>query len=316
MAFQGRSDGANGRDSRRAVIGCRGSAKPSLFRIGSTEPPSGAAAQRGISATLAPGTRRGHPGTGRALCLVAGVLLCACDWDWNRASNGPPRVTTEQGPGAANTPLPLTSATAEDNARPSQDENMGRSFQGAIELSLKNAAGEQRGLRYLSRGNNARLQLDGLNGKGAFDALIWDEKISVIDNAQHTYRTYALDDLKTADSPRNVRVDATGERQMLSGVDCERYEIDDGPLHVTAWVTPLSGTFAVDKLERVSGIQVPAWAEELLAKERLPLQASARDGSGRELYSLGLTRYEADSVDDSMVALPSHYREVRGTANR
>jgi hypothetical protein len=193
---------------------------------------------------------------------------------------------------------------------------MGRSFQGAIELSLRNAAGEQRGIRYLSRGNSARLQIDGVNGKGAFDALIWDENISVIDNGQHSYRTFALDDVKTAGKDRDVHIDKTGVRTMLSGVTCERYEIDDGPLHVSACVAGLSGTFAVDKFERVSGIQLPAWAEELIDKGNLPLQASARDKTGREVYRLDLTRYTAESVDDSMVALPSNYHATRGQATR
>jgi hypothetical protein len=252
----------------------------------------------------------------RASWLVV-VLLFSCDWDLNRTKNEPPRTGSPGNAERTNTPPPLAGpAVATDNARPSTDENMGRGFQGALELSLHTAAGAQRGLRYLSRGNDARLQIDGIDGRGALDALIWDENISIIDNGQRTYRTFALDDVKTDAPARDVHIDKTGERRMLSGVECERYEIDDGPLHVSAWVTGLAGTFAVDKFEKVSGIDVPAWAEELIAKERLPLQASAKDKSGREVYTLSLTRYTADSIDDSMVTLPSNYRAQEGTAVR
>jgi hypothetical protein len=254
----------------------------------------------------------------RAAGLVALGLSVACDWDWNREQREPPR--TEPGPTPlANAPAPATNtpplagpASATDNARPSTDENMGRSFQGALELQLRTAAGEERGLRYLSRGNDARLQVDGVKGRGAFDALIWDENISIIDNGRRTYKTFRLDDVETSARPRQVKVDKTGERRSLQGVECERYEIDDGPLHVSAWVTGLSGTFAIDKFEKVSGLDVPAWAEELIANEQLPLQASVREHGGRELYTLTLTRYTAGSVDESMVTLPREYRRDPG----
>jgi hypothetical protein len=276
-----------------------------------------------ISASAATARRRTRPWfrtpawQWRATSLVAVCVSFGCDWDWNHSRSEPPRIQPQSNATPANTPLPLSRDTnATDNARPSTDENMGRSFQGAIELSLRNAAGEQRGLRYLSRGNTARLQIDGVRGQGAFDALIWDENLSIIDNGRRTFRTFALDDVKTDAKTRHVRVDKTGERRVLNGVECERYELEDGALHVSACVTGLSGTFALDKFEKVSGIAVPAWAEELIDTGYMPLQASARDQSGREVYRLDLTRYTAGSVDDSMVALPSNYRAEEGNAIR
>jgi len=198
---------------------------------------------------------------------------------------------------------------------------MGRDFQGAIEWSLKSANGERRNVRYLARGNDARLQIDGVQGRGAFDALIWDEKISVIDNARKTYTTQELDDVKTDKAkhdadPEQVRIDKTGERKSLSGVICERYEMLDGPAHVSACVTGLSGTFDVNKFEAVSGVDVPAWAEKLLGEEFMPLEATARDAAGKELYTVELVRYDAGSVDESMVSLPRTYRAAEGAGVR
>jgi hypothetical protein len=214
--------------------------------------------------------------------------------------------------------MPLAeTAPAEQGSRPSIEQNMGRDFQGALELELRTAEGKQRKLRYLSRGNDARLQLDDIGGSTSFDVLVWGENLSIIDNRAKTYRTIALDSAKKLEGDEHeVRVDATGERSLIDGVGCERYEIVDGPVRITAWVTALSGTFSVDVLEAAVGIDVPSWAELLLDQQRFPLRASARDASGRQLYTLEPIQYSAGPVDDSLVALPSDYRAASAPAVR
>jgi hypothetical protein len=279
----------------------------------------------GAPATVVPRRFAPRPGAGWIRCGAASVAIaafCGCDWDLNRKSDGPPRVQPQTGEVSTKTaPLLATAPAASENARPSIDENMGRDFQGAIEWSLRNASGEQRNVRYLTRGNDARLQIDGLHGKGAFDALIWDEKISVIDNGQQTFTTRALDDIDTSKAKHDsslsqIEINKTGERTSVSGVICERYEIKDGPTHVSACVSGLSGTFDVDKFETVSGVDVPAWAEKLLGEGYMPLQATARDAAGKQLYAVELVRYEAGSIDESMVSLPRTYRASDGAGVR
>jgi hypothetical protein len=252
------------------------------------------------------------------LCVLAVGSSVACDWDLNRKQETPPRIDPGAGPGTANSPMPLaTTSPAEDNARPSTNQNMGRDFQGALELEVRTTAGKQHRIRYLSRGNDARLQLDDVGGGSSFDALVWGENLSIIDNRAKTYRTVALDGAKKLEGDeKEVRVDTTGERSLIDGVGCERYEIVDGPVRVSAWVTALSGTFATDVLEAASGIDVPSWAELLLDQQRLPLRATAKDASGRELYTLNLVRYTAGPVADSEVALPSNYQPAAGQAVR
>jgi hypothetical protein len=50
----------------------------------------------------------------------------------------------------------------------------------------------------------------------------------------------------------------------------------------------------------------------LLKDELLPLQAKALDPGGRESYSLDLMEYTPGPVDESLLALPSTYREEDG----
>jgi len=72
----------------------------------------------------------------------------------------------------------------------------------------------------------------------------------------------------------------------------------------------LPGTFDIDKFETVAHIDVPAWLENLLKEELLPLRGSVREAGGRELYSFELTEYSSGPVDESQLALPSNYRVV------
>jgi hypothetical protein len=84
----------------------------------------------------------------------------------------------------------------------------------------------------------------------------------------------------------------------------------DGALRISACVSPLPGTFDVDKFETVSGLDVPAWVERLLDEQTLPLRASVADAHGRELYSLELVEYSPGPVDESMLVMPATYRDT------
>lgn len=247
--------------------------------------------------------------------------IAACDWDRGRTSSEPPRVeqstaplegTAQQNPATTAPAISGKQAPeASANARPSADENMGRAFQGSMQVRLKMPDGE-RLITYLARGNRARIQVDG--GNRRLDALIWDENITLIDNEQKTYRTLALDDVKPAPaSPGDVSAKATGERAMVQGNMCERYALNDATTRVSACVTGVPGAFSMPKFEAVTGYDIPAWAEYLFEKNMMPLQATAEDAQGRPLYSLDVTQYTGGPIDESLVALPSNYREEAGS---
>jgi hypothetical protein len=265
------------------------------------------------------------------LLVGGGCMLCACDT--TTGSRGEPASVEQtqslrpaspeqdRSSGEPGTPQTVhaTPETAVDE-RPSVDENMGRGFQGTLALRLRAPSGE-RTLRYQTRGNRARLQVDGPNGAAAqapsqarpsgasLDALIWEQSLSFLNHEQKTYRTVALDDVKARDEPgADVKIQKTGERINLAGVTCERYQITQGELAVSACVSAIPGSFDVDKFEASSRVDVPPWAERLLGDDLLPLQAKVTDAGGRELYSLELIEYSAGPVDEAMLALPPNYR--------
>jgi hypothetical protein len=200
---------------------------------------------------------------------------------------------------------------------------MGRGFQGTFKLAVTTKQGE-RTLTYLARGNSARLQVDqgtgaatprrGGNGSpasGNFDALIWDDKLSILDHERRVYRTSSLDAVQPVEEPEpDVELKRTGERVSLEGVICERYELSQGPLRISACVSALPGPFDVDKLEALSNIDVPPWAERLLDEKMLPLSASVKDAEQRELYALRLLEYSAQPVDPTLLAIPADYRPL------
>jgi hypothetical protein len=201
--------------------------------------------------------------------------------------------------------------------RPSLRENMGRGFQGKLAMRLQSASGHRHDLRYLSLGNTARLQIDSVDEPQQsapplhFDALIWGESISLMDHEQRTVRTLALREIRPSEEPSlDVDVRETGERNSIQGVFCQGYQLQQGPLRVDACVGGLPGDFAVDKFESVSGIDVPAWAEQLLKRELLPLRALAHDAQGRELYRLELVEYSPGPVDRDLLTVPPTYQAV------
>lgn len=205
--------------------------------------------------------------------------------------------------------------------RPSVDDNMGRGFQGTLAFRL---VGPQQsyGLRYSSRGNTARLQVDPLEAKDKsasrhLDALIWGGNISLLNHRDRTLHTVQLDTISPqGDDAEGVEIQKTGDRNTLLGVGCERYEMKDGPLRISACVGALPGTFEVDKLEAVARIDVPAWVENLLKDELLPLQGSVRGAGGGELHSFELIEYSPGPVDASQLTMPANYRVISpGAAN-
>ena len=134
---------------------------------------------------------------------------------------------------------------------------MGRGFQGTLLLRLHQGASDH-DLRYLAYGNTARLQLDALDkppaGKAAFhfDALIWDQNISLLDHERRSVRTVPLSEIQPAPAKSEVSMQKTGERVAIQGVFCEPYEMRDGPLRIDACVSALPSAFDVGKLETLS----------------------------------------------------------------
>lgn len=211
---------------------------------------------------------------------------------------------------------PVTPSIAD---RPSVDDNMGRGFQGTLALRVVGPR-QSYGLRYSSRGNAARLQIDPLEAKDKsasrhLDALIWGGNISLLNHADRTVQTVVLDNVSPQEEDSDgVEIEKTGERTTLFGVGCEQYEMKDGPLRISACVSALPGTFEVDKLETVARVDVPAWLENLLKDELLPLRGSVREAGGRELHSFELIEYSAGPVDESQLTLPANYRVTTASA--
>lgn len=252
-------------------------------------------------------------------CLALLCALAACKGE--RPSEELPanesRLATEQnatGAGGAQWTTTLPLAPGSPGERPSLEQNMGRGFQGSLALRIHRADGRIQDLRYLSLGNTARLQVDArgdarrASAPVHFDALIWGESISLMDHQRRSVRTVALQELRPASEPETpVTIRRTGERTSLRGVFCERFELQQGEQHIDACVAGLPGTFAVDELEAVSGLDVPAWVEQLLKEELMPLRASVRDGAGKEQYSLELMQYAPGPVDQSLLQVPENY---------
>lgn len=255
----------------------------------------------------------------RSQCLLLFCALAACkgsrpseELPANESHPAAEKNATSAGGAQSGT---LALAPGAPGERPSLDENMGRGFQGALAVRIRQAGGQSQDLRYMNLGNTARLQLDSSGDTQRpgqvrnFDALIWGESISVLDHQRRSVRTVPLQQIRPkSETETPVTIHRTGERSSLQGVFCERFELQQAEQRVDACVAGLPGTFAVDELETVSGLDVPPWVEQLLKEELMPLRASVRDAAGKELYSLELMQYAPGPVDSTLLSVPPNYK--------
>lgn len=264
-----------------------------------------------------PTLQLGHSLAARGPCLLMFCSLAACKGP--RLSEELPRneshrAAEQNAPSAGAETKALPLAPGASGERPSLDQNMGRGFQGTLVLRVHDPRGHDQEIRYLSLGNTARLQLDTLGDKPRksaplhFDALIWGESISVLDHQRRAVRTLPLRDLRPkAESEVPVTSNRTGERTSLQGVFCEQFQLQQAEQRIDACVAGLPGTFAVDEFETASALDVPAWVEQLLKEELMPLRARVQDAAGKELYSLELMQYAPGPIDPQLLVVPENY---------
>ncbi len=72
-------------------------------------------------------------------------------------------------------------------------ENEGRNFEGRLQLRVSGLA-QSLQIRYLSRGERGRLQVERTGGSG-FDAIFAGDQVIIIDHAQRRYRARDLNDI-------------------------------------------------------------------------------------------------------------------------
>jgi hypothetical protein len=191
-------------------------------------------------------------------------------------------------------------------------DNMARNFQGRRRLKI-GAHGRNGEIRYLSKDNRARLQLDDIPGTSirSFDSLIDADKMIVLLNDRREYYARKLSDVepKKEHGP-DVNVDQTGDRIVVAGLTCNQANITQGVQKIAACIRGAPGPFDVGKFESVAGIDVPPWVRAVLDKDYWPITASVRDAKGKELYSVNVVEYSPGPVQDSELAIPPNYREV------
>jgi hypothetical protein len=63
-----------------------------------------------------------------------------------------------------------------------------------------------------------------------------------------------------------------------------------------------------DKLETLSGMNLPAWVEKLLSDGYLPITATVSEG-GQKRYALEVVQYSPDEVPENELTVPANYQK-------
>jgi hypothetical protein len=164
-------------------------------------------------------------------------------------------------------------------------------------------------LRYLSRGERGRLQIDrpGSAAPG-FDVIFAGDQALVLDHAGRRYSARDLNNVPKKEEPSlEVKEERTSDRRELSGLLCYPWQLSAGSQKIDACVRGLPGPFDTDKLETLSGLDVPAWVEKLIADDYLPIAATVTE-NGREKYKLQLVQYSPQQVAENELTVPANYQ--------
>jgi hypothetical protein len=130
----------------------------------------------------------------------------------------------------------------------------------------------------------------------------------VLDHASRRYSARDLNTVPKKEEPSvEVKEERTSDRRELSGLFCYPWQLSAGSQKIDACVRGLPGPFDTDKLETLSGLDVPAWVEKLIADEYLPIAATVTE-NGREKYKLQLVQYSPQQVAENELTVPANYQ--------
>jgi hypothetical protein len=190
-----------------------------------------------------------------------------------------------------------------------REENMGRNFEGRLQWRVV-GTGPDLNIRYLSRGERGRLQLERPgSGEAAFDAIFAGDQVIVLDHAQHRFRRQDLNQVPKKSEPKvDVTIEQTSDRREVQGLLCYPWQLTSGSQKIDACVRGAPGPVDTDKLETLSGKDIPAWVEELAERRYIAITATVSEG-GRKLYELQLVQYSPDEVPENELAVPANYQQ-------
>ena len=225
------------------------------------------------------------------------------------SSTDPAVVAGNAQPAASNSAV----ASAEQNSNRVEGprtENMGRNFEGRLHWRVQGISHPLE-VTYMSRGERGRLQIDRPGaGAAAFDAIFAGDQAIVLDHAKRRYRSYDLNKVDERKEPNSdVDIERTSDRRELSGLLCYPWRLSVGAQKIEACVRGLPGPFNSDKLETLSGLDVPAWVEKVVGDGYLPVSATVTE-NGRELYKLELVQYSPQEVPENELSVPSNYQKL------
>jgi len=252
----------------------------------------------------------------RMLCLLGLVFAIGCsrtrsdgvrgDSGSAPGSNTDPAAVAGSAKVVASSPVVASAEGHGTRVEGPRSENMGRNFEGRLRQRVTGPHPLE--LRYLSRGERGRLQIERPGSEPTFDAIFAGDQAIVLDHGRRRYRTLDLNHVeKKREKEEKVDVERTQDRKEIKGLLCYPWQLTNGSQHISACVRGLPGPFDTDKLETLSGVNVPAWVEALIAERYLPVEATVTEG-GRKVYELVLEQYSPDEVPENELSVPANYQ--------
>jgi hypothetical protein len=207
-----------------------------------------------------------------------------------------------------------------------------RSFEGVVQYRMTGQGGQPMEPVYYVKGGKTRLEM---NTRGQMGVMLIDLEsgaMTALMPAQKMYLTMnvgAMAQGLSAEHPHdeaNVKIEPTGQKETIAGIACEHYRITGSEDEAQADVCLAKG------MGTFMGVSAPAAGGPMSGMGRMPgmgamppgaaeLAKQFKDGafllkmdlkkSGKTEMSMVATRVERKSLDASLFAPPSDYREMK-----
>lgn len=202
----------------------------------------------------------------------------------------------------------------------------GSEFEGTVSMSMTGPAPQPMSVTYYIKGRRARMETT-IAGHSAPDSvMLWDSsagKFTTLVPSEKTYMTMDLASMqaraKKQDPNQVPKLTDTGKDEKIAGYPCHDWIIEDQQ-HTEVCVAKGLGDFSaggggpegyMSRMMRVPAGQAPnpEWAK-MIEGGAFPLRITAtRDG--KISFSLEATSIDRKKVDDSLLTVPSDYKELK-----
>jgi hypothetical protein len=180
-------------------------------------------------------------------------------------------------------------------------------FEGEVDYNITLNDGNQMPVNYLSKGKKTRMETT-MKGHHMVEIMDnSDKKIYMLMPEQKMYMTVTIPDAGAMKSKSGGKLTKTGNVKTILGRTATEWTYDSANGQTSIWAVSGMGYFFMAKGPGADGSD-SAWADVVKNGGLFPLEVNSKNSKGS--VSMIATKIDARSLDDSLFAVPSDYKDM------